>query len=362
MLTALLFALALGLWGIYKGKVKKSQNHWISILALFCLVSAFYAPQPLIVLFDIGVSNFWIWQPLFSILVFYLMFTVISSNDFEQKDLKLFFEIMVWCGFLMGAYAILQYFGVDQFFRNNNNPDNTYNPQWPISGFFGQPTILSPFIAMLIPIALLMRRYGKAIVMIIAVLFTKSTVAITAMCLMLLFIASCNNKKIIGFAVTGVIIIGVLFSMAYCTNNKLRQGILNDNGRFVKWKQIVSDISNPAKEINNRTYGITGFGLGTFKFLYHIKHNNCFFQAHNEYLEILYNLGIVGLALFLMSIFRMVKINLKPLGLNRYRKYLLASFLCIAVCAGGTFVWQLGAHVYYTVFIVGLLHNEGGLV
>lgn len=99
--------------------------------------------------------------------------------------------------------------------------------------------------------------------------------------------------------------------------------------------------------------------MGAFRFVNPVRHpgeKETFYEAHNDYVELLYNSGFIGLILFLGAIWRMVKINL--VRLNEYRIALLSSFLCIAINAGGLFVWQIAPIIFNTLVIAGLLHKE----
>ena len=77
-------------------------------------------------------------------------------------------------------------------------------------------------------------------------------------------------------------------------------------------------------------------------------------------LEALYNFGIIGLALFGLSVFYMLKNAVpKVIGFGNDRAIaVLASLFCICIFAGGVFTWQIGTTAFYTVVLVGLLHNN----
>jgi hypothetical protein len=77
----------------------------------------------------------------------------------------------------------------------------------------------------------------------------------------------------------------------------------------------------------------------------------------------LYECGVVGLILLLGAIAWVFRRTYSFRAIWRgetdpYRMSLLSSFLCICLCALGTFVWQIGPTIFYTVVIAGLLHNR----
>lgn len=379
MLLALAFAFCISLCSIYRGGIKAIKNKWLLFFLGYLLLSIYFSPKPMITLFNKDFSNFWVWKPMFDILVFFLMFLSISGIDFSKEDIGKIFMVMVWVGFVMAIYCILQALGIDQFYDDKgvySGMRDLFNVNH-ICGTLGNATIVSPFIAMLIPMALFLKRYFFAIVMFIAVCLTRSQVAIGAMLISLLFLFSTKGKKQFISSLLITIILISSFTIGYFKNDKVRN-FINDKNRFKTWYLICEDLITPITiekdkgKISNK-YPFTGFGMGTYSVVFPIKHNTNMGQAHNDYLELAYNTGIIGFSLFLGAIFYMFIMNLSINDIftkktNIYITTLLSSFVCIAICAAGTFVWQLGATIFYSVIIAGLLHNDslkllkGGLV
>jgi len=253
---------------------------------------------------------------------------------------------------------ILQYFGIDQFFYLRDLPISSLPPSARVGGTMGHPTIVAPFVAMIIPLALYFKKYLFAVLMIVAVIMTKSCVAIIALILSLLFILSLKNR----FLMVGIILIsiltGVLVRDLYICNPKIKKFInVSSSGRLNVWKLAFSDITKPLDKEKGNAYPLTGFSPGTFYYLFHIRHSDGvwdFLQAHNEYLELMYDTGIVGLCLFLCVLINLIWKNILD-GLNRYRQYLLFSLVYISICAGGTFVWHIAPIIIYSGIIAGFL-------
>jgi O-antigen ligase len=354
MAIALVFALALSLVGIYQGKLKPLKNKWLLILMGYLLINIWLCPKPIFMYGNIQAGAFWLWQPLAQLLIFFLMFATITSIEFDDKQKNTILKVMSWVGLVMAIYVILQFFRIDQFYKLANTNEALGTPSNRLGGTLGHPTLVSPFIAMLIPICLYLKKYWFAGIMVIAVLLTKSQIAIGVLVVTLIFFCALKNRKTaIRISILSLIFL-FLFITAYFQNPKIKS-LVGDSGRFAQWQQILKDVKAPVVKGLEKTYPFTGLGIGSFKYIYHVKNNNTFNQAHNEYLEILYNTGIIGLFLFLMALWTILKGEYFK---DRYRKYLLTSFVCIAVCAGGTFVWQLGPHLYYTIVILALLNKE----
>jgi len=356
---ALGIALAIGLIAIFQGKLKSFKNKPLLILIFFLLISVYFSPKPDITLLGLNVSNFWVWKPMFYISVFFLMLVTVSSLELSKEDIKLILNVMVWVGFIMALYCIVQSLNIEQFFTLNTKVAATiHTPKNIIGGTLGHPTIVSPFIAMIIPIALYLKKRIKALIMFIAVCLTCSQVAIGAMMVSLVFYLSTKGRKSL---ISGCIIFTLALTIlggGYFKSPQIK-AFVDDSGRFGTWKKIVTDIKSPINKEGNR-YSFTGFGSGSFGYIFPLKHDSIMHQAHNDYLEIAYNTGIIGLGLFLWAIFYIFKINFSFKRIwrgeaDKYRMALLSSFSCILICAGGTFVFQLGCHLFYTLVIVGLL-------
>lgn len=357
-MLAIIMASALSLFGLYSGKLKSFKNIWAIMLCGYLLISALCAPKANLLLFSLPIGALWVWKNIYYAFVMLGMLALISNKILTDFDIKLFLEIMIWMALISAIYVIFQYFGIDQFFVRTQ----AVNLEGHMGATFGHPTLVSPFIAMIIPIAIYRRKFIQAIVMAVAIVMTKSQVAIGAAVVGVLFYYSTQGSVKLILSILTASILSFILIYGYFNSGTI-QNFVEDNTRFQNWKQIYSDVVNPIDKEGIHKYSFTGFGPGTFYFRYHVEHNNNYLQAHNEYLEFLYDTGFIGLGLLLCAIGYMVKINYKISNIwhNRASKYkmaLLSSFICIAVAAGGTFVWHIGAYTFYTIVICGLLHNK----
>lgn len=350
--------LALTLWGFFKGIFKPVKNIWALIFLFYLGIHIILAPSPNINLADNQVGNFWLWKPLFMILLSALSIFAISSIDFKDGSDKVLLKIMSWAGFIMALYVILQWLGIEQFFTVLS-PSGYSLPSNPkVSGTLGHPTIVGAFMAMIIPVSLYLKKYIPALIIILAVLLTKSHMAIGAMVVSLGFMYAIRNKKIFICFLSLLLIAGLSCGL----NKQIRSKItLMSSGRIAIWQDVLKDMKEPFFKNSLKAYPLTGIGLGSFKYVFHLKHftlKDRFEQAHNEYLELMCNIGIVGIVLFLCALWVFIKQSFS--FTNRYRQSLMASFVCISLIAVGNFVWQLAPTAFYTIFVVGLLNNQSG--
>lgn len=353
-MMAITIALAIGLSALYRG-VEPFKNKWLFFFILCQLITINLMPKIPLVINGIDNSGFWVWKPLFEVICFLLMGIAISSFKFSNFEIRYILSAMFYVGLFQAVYVISQTAGFDQFFLSKPReiigsvgfPERT--------GFLGQPTLVASFIAMCIPIGIYLKKYYFTLTLIIAILLTHSTMAIGAVFVGLISYISLRNptRAVPIIAVSGIIgFVGIL------------SGIIKffDNGRFVAWKSIISDMANTTiKGYNGSDFSIFGHGLGSFTYLSTAFDAQRFAQAHNDYLEIFYCCGIVGIFFFLTAMVFLIKqIYQTYLKKENTRMIisLFCSFLIISICAFGSFVWQLGGHIFYTVVIVGLLLNE----
>ena len=356
---SIFMALALCLWGFYSGKIKAIKNRWLLFFLLFLLVSTWQAPKVQAVMGDMSIQNPWAWKTMFIYLVFFGMFAFISSNPFSKKDKDFILKIMVWCGFIVSLHCLAGFFGHTQWLRVIDSRVKVYLTQPHMGSVLQHPTLVSIFIAMLVPLALYLKKWLMATVMVITVCLTFSHAAIGSMVVSLLCLLGMRNKKWF----ISVIIILVLSSsfliIGYNTHPKIKK-FANSNGRYEIWKNIVEDLKKPFPKEDERAYSFTGFGPGSFRYLYHIQHKASrddvrTFEAHNAYMQILSEKGKIGLIFFLLALFS----YFKSVRITQENKYLLSSLICILVGAGATFALQIAPIDFYACMIAGLLINKG---
>ena len=355
-------ALAIGVSALFSGEIRKCKNRWVLLFLLFIPLNIHLAPQYNIELNGVMSPNYWVWKPFVMYLVYFLMFLSVQSLNITKDSFKSLLNIMVWCALVMSGYVLLQNFGWDQFFTKRIG-DEFIQVTKPITvGTLGNSTIVSPYIAMIIPLALYLRRYLTAIVLICAVVATQSAMAMGAMIVSLLAY-SCLRWKIRGVfwvflaLVLSLSVLNGIRVLKPAIFKEMTNKISNDNGRTLVWTGIVKSMKETEfGMVTKSRYPYTGLGIGSFPILMKQELKTHFDKAHNEYLQIFSEMGIIGLFLFLAAIGYMVKTAI--FSLNPEIDALLSSFLCVALVALGSFPWQIAPIIYLTIIITGLLSNE----
>jgi len=356
MAWAVVFALIISLVAIHGGRLKAFKNRWALIMVAFAFLAYYLTPCPDLKMFGIESGRFWSWEPIFYIVIFMLFMVTVSSLKFSQKQLNNLLDTMMYCGLAIEILVSLQSVHLDQFFEHRFG---TYGH---MAGTLGNPTLIGPYLGIIIPITLFRRKWWMAAVMVYATIATSSNVAIGSLCMAgLFFIATKSKKWLITTAIATLLIGGVVVCL-YATTPRFRE-VCPDNQRFTTWTQAITDLNSPPMKDSKKKYVMTGLGAGSFMYLFHAKNNirpgeSMFVYAHNDFVQVLYEFGIFGLFIFLMSIWYVFKKEFSRV-MTMYRRVLLTSMFWLLVSALGIFSLQIGTTLFYGIIIAGLLQNEG---
>jgi len=338
-------ATALCLWGYFTQEQRPLRNKWLLFFCGYLLISAWQAPYPNLIVLKRPILNFWIWKSMFYAFMFLGMYRTISSAKLTEKHKDLIFDIIIYTTMIMSVYVIGQRFGIMQWFTSLCGSYGTFTA----AGTLGSPSYVSPYLMLGIPFALYRKKSILIVPIILGIIATNSQMAIGSTIVMLMIILYFKYKKtIISLFVIGALTAGI----GLAVKGSVVGNVIDDSTRFTEWQNILVGVKTPY--MSKRSYPYTGRGPGAFFWTYRMSSGSNFAQAHNEYLEVLYDTGIIGLFLFLMSLYYIFKNTI----LNKRKKYLMSAFIGICVCSGGIFAWHLGCTMYLSVLIAGLLNNE----
>jgi O-antigen ligase/Tfp pilus assembly protein PilF len=270
------------------------------------------------------------------IILYFIIINVIN----KKKEFNSFIKIFFITSFLVSIYALIQYYGLDPYFYELSQ----------ITSTIGQKNCISNYLAIIFPVIfsyflLQKERKNKLIyylllsVLYITLLICQSRGIWISISLTLIFaiyiiikfklfeIFKKNKKWLIA-----LFIIFLIITIIYSTDNPLNKS------RLTVTERALSTFDEKDPSINTRLliWGATldmikdkplfGSGIGTFKMNYldyqadflqnnpdYIKFSGKAAEAHNEYLQILAELGIPGFAFFLLIIFVFYSLALKYL-------------------------------------------------
>lgn len=355
-LIALVFAGAIALYGLHAGILRKIDNKFIFLVLLFMILSASQAPSSGLAvglkhnnIFIIegrqDIDSMWNFRPMFYALVYALMVVVIASVKIESFEP--YFSIIAWAGTLSAILAVLQKFGYNQYWHVRLIGEVGFVRHAEMTGFIGQPTLLAAFVVITSGAALYLRQYWMFFMMALAVGLTESAFGVAGI-ISVAILWSCRYTRAQFIIGLGLICIGFFVGYHYLQPT--------DHGRFDVWKQIFVDLKKPVPGIGEQ-FAFTGYGPGAFHYAFPIMHHSPWAQAHNEYLEFLFNTGAIGFILFILSIWCFVNACFKSL-FNNDIKFLLIMFVSSCIVALGTFIWQTPWGIFYTATFIGLAYNK----
>jgi hypothetical protein len=358
LIAAVAIAFALSLLAIYQNGLRSLKNKWIFLFIGFMAVTSIFALPLSAKVGVIDLNNPIALQTALVAFVFAMMIASVYSTEFSKDDIIDLLNVAVWCGFIMSLYCFLQFFHIEQFFVLVEA-----GKFHEVGGSLGNPCVASAFIAMLVPIAISLKKYWKAAIMTLAVLATWRHVAIGALILSLIVMFSLKSMKSLFITAAIVVLMAGAGSYYFSTHYDKLKEITNTSGRIEAWKLAFNnlvkggEIENGNLALTVTPHPITGFGLGAFSWANNLFNKNGYIEAHNEYLEVLYDMGAIGLLFMVLALLSVISRNF-GMGIGDIRLGLLCSFICSCLMAGGFFIWHIGSTMFYGAFFAGLLHKE----
>lgn len=213
----------------------------------------------------------------------------------EEETQVLLLRCVVWGGVASSMLAFLQVLDLD--------PILTYAPGisdadrvLPV-GLMGQTTKFGALLAILIGVAFGLKDYSAALLMTVAAVATNSSFTYLAVFGALIV----NARYLLGRFVTVAICISFFFTAAILWAFSPGSALLLDNGRYLVWWTTLEAWWNGPK--------LLGFGPGSFAYLYAENFQpkslvyGSFLQAHNDYIQALFEFGLMGAAVMAALLF-----------------------------------------------------------
>ena len=353
-IVSILFATGIFLWALTGGHAFKIKNLGILLFLGYMIMHPLVSPPFELQAFNQNIAGFWEYKYMSYVLIYTGMFSVVSNMNWSRERIDTVLKIMMWTGTISSFYIFIQWFGLDQFQKLAGGSAKNVTGAT-LTATFTQPNYSGLYIALMVPIAIYFKKPLAICSMIIAVLLINSKMALLTMIVGGSFILIRQYHKIIVGYLLPLITIFIMFliTVFYYSHSS---NDWSDNGRFGLWQVIFNACTHPwISEIN---YFITGHGFGSYGYIFTSTYTWAMNQAHNEYLQLLFDSGIVGLSFLLFSIFWLIK-RINPFTITDSQTIvLMAMFLAILVSAIGLFTWQIEPHRFISVVVFALLHNK----
>lgn len=366
-------ALLIAFYG-FKDLSIKVVNKWITAFVIYSIIALPLHPHFRLVLWHQDINGFWNYPVILNLVVYFMMFLTIAN---AKLDIERIFKVIFYCGFLSAFYSLIQFLNIDQLFVLLPKEVVLGSTAPNMTAFVGQNTLAGAFIAMTLPFAFSIKDKPIKIlgicVMVLAIFLIQSKTAIASMVIGLILYGILREERRRWVELTGVILI--ILALGFSAYKiKHHERIIQDNGRFTIWSDVIKDISGPqivddvppnssvfiknAIEINNkRTWLLTGVGPGAFSYVYPNKNNSPWYEAHNEPLQVMYGWGFIGLVLVFCLLFEMFLFVHDKLY-SRRMVIVLVSFIIILINSLTNFVFQVDPTRFFTVLLMGLIYNQ----
>ncbi|HZK40190.1 MAG TPA: O-antigen ligase family protein, partial [Atribacterota bacterium] len=372
---SLLVIIGLTLWGfnVLKKEEFKIISNPLNIPVLsfiiICVLSLIWSDSPFISLKEL---------PLF--LAGPLLYFIIVNNIYNERQINRIIGSVLIVGALFGIYGILQYNGIDfSFWIGNYGRGKVF-------GLFGNAGYFAGYLMFPLPIAIALffvcNNKIKKILLLIAILAMSGALlatltrgsylalGISSIIMFLLFLSSHGsffikeNKKIFTIILIAVLVTTFLLVIPSPLN---KQGsVISKIKSRISVTQLSKDSSLKRREaiwgfstlmIKDRP--LLGSGLGTFKYntlryqakFFDLGQNRTIYpygiadKAHNEYLQLGAELGLIGLGIFLWLIISYFNFGIKKLRCieNKYKQGIIIGLMgsVVAFLVDGLFWFPL---------------------
>lgn len=344
-----LFAIMLMMFFSWGGRRERSPvDNIISGLMLFLVVSTFSIPPINLQYGHENLGGLWAWRGLAWCFAYYLLYRQLSGAQISPADKANISRCIAWAAVVSAGYAYIQALELDQwqFTRNYHEIGDPAAPE--ISGMMGHASNLGIWLVMALPFVFHVLKKRWALFIADAVILSKSDVALAGLVLIVVLWACLRLRSAIwikigiGLGIAGIIALAVFWG-------EIRPRI-HDNGRFGVWGQTFDDWRGPCVKmairpdmsdaqvreieyLNQRIYALTGRGLGSFPFIFGPKFGTPFESAHNEWLESLYSIGLIGVALLGVILFLTLKSGIVEARQDNFTRALCASLIFALIAA-----------------------------
>lgn len=337
--------LAIGLTVLFTQGWKKLPSKAIGVMLLVMLVSHFHSPH---IIFDgtflppdHAIFNY---KPMFEAILFFMLFMGIVSMKITTDIKDIIRQTFVWIPTIYAAFAVLQRAGLDQLYMM---PDKgiehlSRNPE--VGGFISQPVFCAAMIAVCVPFVIRYGQMWQLIICLLGILATGNRSALIAVGICMLYRQEYRlwGKVMLG-AYASYLILGVVLQFY----PHMHLPYMNEE-RFAVWAQVLRDFLHPQFPGISNSQILTGTGIGSFAVIFPFYHHSAFYQAHNEFLEALRCLGVVGFGVMFYCLGKIPESD--PILMNA----LLAS--CILALTNA--IWHIPQLAFLTVVIIALLYHK----
>ncbi len=364
----------------------KVENKWLLVFLLWCFITTIFNRYPIPLFADNIIIHMpavlFAWKEMFLITLGIFAVYTLALHDFNQSEtigfkscclvlnglspqklIKVISNVINGCVIAMCIYAVIQALGFDDFhvpvsqfgLRATNPFDWRFSFSHRIVGMIGNPSLFAVWVSICLPFCLYLRSkvgYIGFILGLVVLAMTWSATALISAFIGIMFYLLFMHRKLFIILLILVISLGCVSWKVDFTRQKLKE-FINPTGRI--------EVHQEAWKAMDRRY-LLGMGLGTFEYVIGLNvpivkklHNENWRELHDEYGQIWFSTGLIGLGLvmiFLMSLFRRFLKNITPES-----TVLISSLSGFMIVCLTLFPLRMQPTAYYSIVTVGLLMN-----
>lgn len=331
---------------LYLHGFKKLPILALGLLLGFIVFSSFHCPNigfdSLFTPRDSGIFNF---KPMFECFLYFGLFMAMYSIPIDHISLEKIYHALALSGIIISIYIVLQHFHMDQVYRLTDGMTYDHlsrNPE--AGGFISQPVYASALLVMLLPFMIRLNGW-LCLLGALAILLTGNRSGLVALAILMPLFCKATPRFICYLFVSYMVILALTMAIYWHFPQYLDSHI-QSSGRLAAWKQIIQDFITPAFPGIDKSYTLTGEGIGAFSILFPFYNHSSFYQAHNEYLETFRGMSFIGLFLLFKTQFAIFN--------NVSNRFIFAALMGISIFALTNPVWHIPTLAFMTTFLAGL--------
>lgn len=340
------------------------MNLFAKLLLAYIPVSIINSPQEIKLIFGgQDICGLWQYRAFTWMLVYFLLHLSINRMKIDSQKIS---KAIGYAAFISSVYAWLQFLGLDQFQFTLPGEDIGWTHRAAdISANIGSSFYLGTWLGMCLPFCVAYMRWWQTVVIVGAIVICQNhTGSIGSALTMGLFYSLWIGRKWVRGYLMFLLILGAAIPLYWKQIESRADGRIYVWTETLKgWKESVTKIDLTGKNneqrdrlehLNEKSYAITGRGIGSYEFLFERKHPG-FNDPHNVYLRVLYETGLIGLLLFLGMIFETFRNSFDAACKDKFKRCLFCAFFycCFAGLTSPLFVVE--PLRFYTFLIFSLL-------
>jgi len=281
-----------------------------------------------------------IFMPFFNILCI-VWFYKLCTEYLDRKDIAKIFKWLRYSVILLLLYCTLQYFKLDEFLSGLADSGDQ------LVGTIGNPSHLAGYLALLSPLFFNKKGVLPLILLWFIILLTGSASGLFTALVVLVAYLLIKRRFWLGGGVSFLACFGGVVLLLTKSN------FFTSSHRLEVWRMALEVFKGKP---------ITGFGLGSFALnkFYINRISSIWRHAHNEYLQISFELGIIGLVLILWVIFNALKDGwtLRKDNNGAILISIFVGFICLSCFTFTMHLWQISVLAMMVYSFIYVLKNN----